>query len=326
MQASQPTNETRLPRAVLRKSAAIEARRAVRPESETDPAATPAPPATPSAAAAEPADPSTTSTPSAPPADPRHSDPEYWKHRFDATAGRLRAREDEHRDVVATLRQEIAELREQLQTRTAPSAPSVAEINLSEFFSPEQIKDLGEEDARAIAQAAMTTAMKTAKEVVVAELKPLRDQRQADAEEQARERKARFEEALEERVPNYRDIDKDEGWLAWLGTENEDGEERQQVLTRHCVALNAPAVAKMFETYLKTKHRAQPPVAPAGSGAAPSGDPPAARTEIAALGYPSKAEMKDFFTRSAIKKPGQFGFVTDEERAKFEARLKLPRR
>ena len=37
-------------------------------------------------------------------------------------------------------------------------------------------------------------------------------------------------------------------------------------------------------------------------------------------------EIKDFYTRSAIKKPGQFGYVTDKERAEFEARLKLPRR
>lgn len=326
MQASQPTNETRLPRAVLRKSASIEARRAANPGSETDSAASTTPPAVPAVAAADPSAATPTPTPQAPPADPRHSDPEYWRQRFESFQGRFRVREEEHKAQVTGLRQEIAELREQIQTRTAPSAPSATEIDLSEFFSPEQIKDLGEEDARAIAQAAMTTAMKTAKDVVAAELKPLRDQRQADAEEQARERRARFDEALEERVPNWRDLDKSEGWLAWLGQENEDGEERQQVLDRHCAALNAPAVAKMFETYLKTKQRPQPPVAPAGSGAAPSGDSPAARTEITALGYPSKGEIKDFFTRSAIKKPGQFGYVTEEERAKFEARLKLPRR
>ena len=46
----------------------------------------------------------------------------------------------------------------------------------------------------------------------------------------------------------------------------------------------------------------------------------------AGTGYPTQAEIKDFYKRSATKKPGDVGFVTDKERAEFEARLKLPRR
>lgn len=324
MQASQPSNETRLPRAVLRKSASIEARRATRAEPETDPAAPTATPAQPAAAAADPSAASPTPTPLAPPADPRHSDPEYWKHRFDAASGRLAAQSAEHREAIAALRQKIAELEEQVRLSASPSTPT--EVNLSEFFTPEQIKELGEDDAKTIAQAAMKAALKTAQDAVNAELEPLRAERKASAEDQAKQRVQQFEEKLEERVPNYREIDKDAGWLAWLAELNEDDEQRQAVLDRHCAAFNAPAVAKMFETYLKTKQRPAPPVAPAGTGAAPSGDPPAASATVAGQGYPTKVEMKDFFTRSAIKKPGQFGYVTDKERAEFEARLKLPRR
>ena len=75
MQASQATNETRLPRQVLKRSAEIQARldaeRAAR-EPETPPTegaptgVTPTPPA----------------DPAPPAADPREQDPAYWRHRF----------------------------------------------------------------------------------------------------------------------------------------------------------------------------------------------------------------------------------------------------
>lgn len=324
MQASQPSNETRLPRAVLRKSAALEARRASRTESETDPAATPTPSAQPPVVAADPSAVQPTPATAEPAPDPRHSDPNYWRLRFESFQGRFRVREDEHKAAVAALRQRVAELEEQVRLSTSPSTPT--EVNLSEFFTPEQIKELGEDDAKTIAQAAMKAALKTAQDAVNAELEPLRAERKADAEEAGKQRIRAFEEKLEERIPNYRDIDKEPGWIAWLTELNEDDEQRQAVLDRHCAALNAPAVAKMFETYLATKKRPAPPVAPAGTGAAPSGDPPAVPMTVAGQGYPTKAEIKDFYTRSAIKKPGQFGYVTDKERAEFEARLKLPRR
>jgi site-specific DNA-cytosine methylase len=83
-----------------------------------------------------------------PPEDPRHSDPTYWKHRFEAVAGRLRAREDEHKAAIGTLRQENDQLRTEilrLQQATPTSTPQ-ATINLAEFFTPEQIKNLGEDE------------------------------------------------------------------------------------------------------------------------------------------------------------------------------------
>lgn len=324
MQASQPSNETRLPRAVLRKSAALEARRASRAEPEPAPAATPTPPAQPPVAAADTSAAQPTPAAAEPAPDSRHSDPNYWRQRFESFQGRFRVREDEHKATVAALRQRIAELEEQVRLSASPSTPT--EVNLSEFFTPEQIKELGEDDAKTIAQAALKAALKTAQDAVNAELEPLRAQRKADAEEAGKQRMREFEEKLEERIPNYREIDKEPGWIAWLTELNEDDEQRQAVLDRHCAALNALAVAKMFEAYLKTKQRPAPPVAPAGTGAAPSGDPPAASLTVAGQGYPTKVEIKDFYTRSAIKKPGQFGYVTDKERAEFEARLKLPRR
>ena len=328
MQASQPSNETRLPRAVLKKGAAVAARFAARDEPETPPAATPAPPAAPpSAVVVDTPDPNAP-TPGAAAADPRENDPLYWKQRFQATAGRLRVREDEHKEAIKALRLENDQLRGQISTLQTSSQPQAGStIDLNQFFTAKQIEDLGEDDARAIAQAALTAAMQTAKQAIETEVAPLRKQREDDAKEAAKERRRKFDEAIEARVPNWREIDVSQDWLDWLDERDPVTKAiRGEVLDALCRSLDAEPVAAMFEDYLRSKTRAQPPVAPAGNGAAPSGDIPPAVPEAAGTGYPSKAEIKDFYTRSAIKKPGQVGFVTEAERAKFEARLKQPRR
>jgi hypothetical protein len=57
-----------------------------------------------------------------------------------------------------------------------------------------------------------------------------------------------------------------------------------------------------------------PPVAPPPAGAGGPDTPPAAATRS---GYPTPAEIKDFYKRAGL------GKVSDAERTTFEARLKL---
>ena len=327
-QASQPSNETRLPRAVVNRVAAATASRTPQ-QPDPEPPAAAAPSDAPNAPAAAVPDANAPKAPN-PPEDPRHSDPTYWKHRFEAVAGRLRAREDEHKAALSALRQENDQLRSEILRlqQEAPVSTPQATINLAEFFSPEQIKNLGEEDATAMAQAAVAAAMKIARETVANEIKPLLTKQQEDSEAEGKRRVAEFEEAIEEAIPNYKVLDKDEGWLTWLDEEDEStGMVRQEILTRHCARLDAPKVIKMFQAYLAQATPAAPPappVTPAGSGASGGDTPPA--PPVRGNGYPSQAEIKDFYKRSATKKPSDPGFVTDRERAEFEARLKLPRR
>lgn len=327
-QASQPSNETRLPRAVVRRVSAATAPRTPA-STDPEPPAAAAPSDAPNAPAAAVPDANAPKAP-ATPEDPRHSDPTYWKHRFEAVAGRLRAREDEHKAALSALRQESDQLRSEILRlqQAAPASAPQATVKLEEFFSPEQIKNLGEEDATAMAQAAVAAAMKIARETVANEIKPLLTRQQEDSEAQAKRQVAEFEEAIEEAIPNYRVLDKDEGWLTWLDGEDEStGMVRQEILTRHCARLDAPKVIKMFQTYLALAAPPAPPappVTPAGSGASGGDTPPAPAQR--GTGYPSQAEIRDFYRRSATKKPTDPGFVTDKERADFEARLKLPRR
>jgi hypothetical protein len=315
MQATPASNETRLPRQVLQRSAAITERLKAR-ESEADPAADPTPPAQPSADAAPPAAP----TPATPAPDPRESDPAYWKQRFKATEGVLRVERDERVAAERLLKQQVAELQDQIRTLQASAPPS--EIDTSQFLTAEQIETLGEEEAAAIVRAALKVAQAEARKIVDVEIKPLRDQREAEAAANVKSARERFLDGLIELVPNYDEIDKSEGWLRYLAQEVDvegvGSVRRQVLLDQNVSAANVKNVAAMFQAYLKSQERPAPPVAPRGTGAVSSGEEPSPAT--AGLIGLTSAEIKEFFKRAAT------GKVTDQERKTFELRRKLPRR
>jgi hypothetical protein len=306
MTASTAPNETRLPRQVVRQSEAIRARYTPPAEPETAPAGAPAAPA-----ATPAAPPATTSvTPATPAPDPRESDPNYWKQRFSVTQGIL-AKERTDRQAE---RNELIRKNTELQTASPKSTAPDAAIDLSKFYTPEQITQYGEEQCRVMAKTAMDAARATAQDLIDAAVRPLKEQRERDVTDAAASAKQKFVDKLAELHPSYPEDDVDPRWLTWLADE-ENGVQRQQLLDIHMQNGSAANVAKMFKAWKATTVTATPLVAPSGSGAAPTGDaPPPADTGLTA---PSDAEVKDYYKRSAI------GKVKEPERVAFEARLKL---
>lgn len=325
MQPNQASNETRLPRAVLRRSAAIQARLdAAKPPAEpenTDPSAAPT-----GAAPAEP--PPAPPAPPAPAGDPRETDPAYWKQRFSVTQGLLNSERQAH---VATARerdQQITELRGQIAGLQATSAPA-ATIDLTKYFTPDQIERFGEEQCEVMARTAITAAAASAKDLIDAEVRPLKQQRETAQADDARARQNAFLDALTEVWPTWRADDEDPRWKLWL-TETDDstGLVRDSILQQHLAAHRAAPIARMFDAWTKSEAaasapapaapvpapRPQPPVAPSGSGAASAAAPAA---PAPAGGAPTDAEVRDFYKRSAL------GKVKDTERVAFDARMRL---
>jgi hypothetical protein len=315
MQASTAKNETRLPRAVLKISdavkAGIDARAALK--TQQNPATGAQPPA------ADPVDPNPPANP-APPADPRENDIDYWRHLAKSTAGRLKVAGEERRAEADEFRRQITEL--QGQVRSLQATPSAsAEVDLTGLLTPEQIDLLGEDEAKAVARAAMSAAQRVAKEAIDAEIQPLKDAAKANKEQESKDRQAAFVDELTALVPTWREVNADAGFLEWLGANDE---EKQGRLDKFAGQLNAIKVAGLFKEFLKTKERPVPPVAPNGTGATGGADAQP-QQPAGAGGPPTKAEIDDFYKRSATRRRGQPGYVTDEERTKFEARLRLPR-
>lgn len=321
MQASTAKNETRLPRAVMRISESVQARideRNAQRGTKLDPVV-PDASAQPPQTATPPAD--LTPGPQVPESDPRESNPVYWKQRFLSTEGRLKAAVATHREETEALHQQVSELTEQIRNLQA-SAPA-PKTDLGELLTPEQVETLGEDQAQVIVETVMKAARKQVDTAIAAAVKPLKDRetRQQTADMEARKRE--FVEKLTELVPDYPEIDVSPGWLAWLEQEDSaSGYVRQELMNGHIAKGNAQAVAKFFNAYKATLPKTPaPPVAAAGSGAGPSGDALPAPTH--GLTRPSPAEITAFYTRCSTKRPGQPGYVTDQERMEFEKRLKL---
>lgn len=317
MQASTATNETRLPRAVLKMSQALNDKYPVSETKTPDPAEN-VPPVEgqdpPGEHAATPADPK-----QQPPADPRESDPEYWKQRFKCTAGVLATERTDRKAQVLQFNQRLTELQERVAQLQAK--PTNEPTDLGKYFTPEQVEELGEEECHARVAMIEKAVKDQLSAVIEREVKPLRDQREMQQVHDAQDRKAVFLDKLAELVPEYADIDTDQTFLSWLEQVNDDGIVRGDVLNKHVAAFNAPMVAKVFRDFMKTRTPApQPPVTPHGSGAGGSNTSPQTSSH---LRPPTDAEMRDYFKRAATRRKGQPGYVTDQERAEFEARLKL---
>lgn len=318
MQPNQ-ANETKLPRAVLRRSAAIAEKYKPREPDPANPAAEAAPAPGPAATPATPAE------PAAPAVDPRESDPAYWKQRFSVTSGLLTRERTENQTQVRALNQRIAEL-EAEASRIQATTPS--EIDLTQIFTPEQIEKFGEEQCRVMAKAAATTARTEAQKLIDAAVQPLKSSRDQDQAETNRRRQQEMRDQITEVYPAWTVDDKDPRWLAWLAEIDETTQtERQATLNAHITAGNGTAIGNMFRVWSKTIAPAPtppaptppaPPVTPSGSGASATVDiPPASNAQVDGLKPLTPGETKAFYTRAAINK------VTDAERKVFEARLAL---
>ena len=254
--------------------------------------------------------------------DPRYSDPAYWKQRFQVTYGMLDKERRERTHSESQLNQRISDLMEQLRLaqmhQPQPRSQTEDEVDLSQFFTPEQIEQYGEEQCKTLAQVSMRTGREAAQAAINEALKPIQEREKKSQEDREREAENAFYDALAEAVPDYLEIDADEAWRAWLAEiDPETGFQRQAILNNHVKKRNAAGTAALFNKFKLHSVRPEPVVAPQGSASRP--EAPIPQAAPAGGGYPSQAEIKDFYKRSSL------GKVKDDERARFEDRLKLPR-
>lgn len=316
------STETRLPRAVRERMARINEQLAAAPA-----AAAPTPPAPPPQAAAAEADaaaaaastettaPPAAPAPPAPAADPRENDPAYWRQRFNVTQGMLRSSQERLTEALAAKDAEIAQLRDKIRELEASSRTGGnGALDLSAFFTPEQIEHFGEEQCRAMASAATAAAQGEARRLFEAEVKPIQDRTRADAQRAAETRENEFWEKLAELVPDFQEVNASQSWLEWLAEPDETtGLVRQDILDRHRKSLNATGVAQVFKRFKAGQAKPPaPPVAPPRGVGSGSAETPAAPQK----GYPTRDEIRDFYKRAGI------GKVSDKERGEFEARLR----
>ena len=248
-------------------------------------------------------------------ADPRENDPAYWRQRFNVMQGMLRTQQATHREAVDEKDRVLTELRDRVRALEAKGNSGSDAVDTAMFFTPEQIERFGQDQCEAMAATAIKAARQSAQQLIDSELKPIRDKAKATADNATADKEAEFWEKLAEQAPDWETVDATDAWKEWLAENDPNsGLQRQDILDRHRGALNAIGVAKLFADFKKTKDRPTPPVAPprGAAGGANDGQP----SNVPALGYPTRQETREFYTKAKL------GKVTDKERAAFEARLR----
>lgn len=172
---------------------------------------------------------------------------EYWRHRFNVEAGRLRTATDENRTLKETLRtreQRIAELEQS-------AGQSAGSLTAQEVTNLDKLKDeYGPDLIDAIQQMIQSSQPKTG--ASDERLEKVEQRLQREEQERQDDLKARFWQEFTARVPNFREINADQGFLTWLsGIDSFSGVPRQQLLEDAQNKLDAGRLAGIFEAYSK---------------------------------------------------------------------------
>lgn len=230
----------KLPRAIqeeIERAEAIE--KALNAQQE--PVAEPAPTeASPEAQPMEPPPPELVAeTPEQPQADDPNS--ETWEHRYRVLQGKY------DRDV-PVLHAKVRELEAQMiqMAQRAESQPTASSPQASPDATPEEIDTYGEDLVNLMRRVAAAEAVRRQAETLD-RVDRVESSLQLTAED-------RFYANLTTRVPQWKDIDNEPGWLSWLGEYDPiGGMSRQDALNAAANSGDANRVASIFEAYLRTR-------------------------------------------------------------------------
>lgn len=239
---------------------------------------------------------------------------QYWLDRVKTVEGMFRAKYKRRIDGLQTELKAARDAIRELESKRQDSA----EIDLSEFFTAEQIEVLGEDQAMIQASVIKKQATKIARDLVEREVLPLQKQRKDDEDEEAQDEQLKFLSRLSALCPHWKEVNVDPRWLVYLEqVEPNSGFYRQEIITKAQDNGDAERVARMIREFEATLSPvpvpAEPSRVPAGHGAPAGSPPPPPETN---QGPPSKYEIRDHFKRKSI------GKISQQEISEFQARMK----
>lgn len=215
------------------------------------------PPSQPETPAPAPA-PAAASSTSAPAETPREQTVEYWMQRFNVVRGKLDAevpalhRQLSERDArIAALEAQVAALK---ASTPAPPAPTPASPDLGSF-DPELV-DMTRQIARQVAQEAMQAFQPPAS----APVSPNPPPTPAGPTPEQQAAQERFLDQLNDLVDDWRTIDAENAWRAYLAQiEPDTGNPRQVRLNAAVRAFDVLTTASIFNGYKRARNARQTP-------------------------------------------------------------------
>lgn len=257
-----------------------------------------APPAAPPAEAAAPPPPVVTPevTPAPPPAEP----PVDWKARYESAQGRLR-RQDR---IIGDYEARLAGLEATIASMHA--APTPGPTAPTSSLTPAEVETYGQEFLDVVAKRAQEVV---SPEVVALkkQVEDLQKQLGSTAEVVASDARSRMLRDLDQTVPRWRQLNRDEKFLDWLDlSDTYSGAIRHHLLKDAFARNDTDRVRAFFQGFLDTEAAAAPPLDPT---ATPPASPPGDKVPLETFAAPGRAKSaapppspaeKPFFTRAQV--------------------------
>lgn len=268
-----------------------------------------APDATPDTPAATEATPQAPVEPPAPPAPvvPQESDADKLAQKYRVLQGKYEAEVPRLAHQNQDLQRQLAEMKDRLEAvlnkpADEPKKPLVTEKDVEDFGA--DMVDM----VRRTAQATIDSVLAREMSQLLNRLSTLENTVNGVAGRQMMTEEQRFYAELEKEVPNWKQIDTEEGWLNWLTEEDPlSGEVRQELLNRAVSKKDAARVAKLFKAYAPAKPA---PAAPSKSEL----ERQVAPSRASASNVPTRTE-KQTWNDAAVN-----AFYADIRKGKFAGR------
>jgi len=251
------------------------------------------------------------------PEQPKAEDEQSWEHRYKSMKGRYDRANEQMRSLseqVASLQNVIATM----QVSSAAPAEKGEEAAIERLITPEEENDYGQEFLKVVGKKAKEELLPVINkyEAKIAELEA---RLQGVNGYVAQDARTRMLSSLDEKVPNWREINKDENFLTWLQLPDlYSGAIRHELLKAAFERNDTPRVQAFFTGFLAEEAALDPASAETGRTEAP------AKMSLENLAAPGRAKSaaatsapaeKPIFTRAQIAK-----FYADAAAGKFKGR------
>lgn len=249
---------------------------------------------------------------------PKSEDDQSWEHRYKSMKGRY----DRANDQLRGLSEQVASLQNVIATmQVSNSTPSDAKTEqaVERFITPEEENDYGQEFLKVVGKKAKEELLPVINkyEAKIAELEARLKGVDGYVTQDAR---TRMLSSLDEKVPNWREINKDDNFLNWLQLPDlYSGAIRHELLKEAFERNNTPRVQAFFTGFLAEEAALDP-----ASGETGRTEAPANKVSLENLAAPGRAKSaaatnapaeKPIFTRAQIAK-----FYADATAGKYKGR------
>lgn len=239
-----------------------------------------------------------------------------WEHRYKSMKGRF----DRSQDQLRQMSEQIQSLQSVIATMQATTAPASkeAEEAIERLITPEEENDYGQDFLKVVGKKAKEELLPVIKkyENKIAELEARLQGVNGYVAQDARQRMLDY---LSDKIPNWRDLNKDDTFLDWLQLPDlYSGAIRHELLKAAFERNDAPRVAAFFTGFLAEEAAVAPAMDETGRS-----EPPA-KMSLEKLAAPGRAKSaaatnapaeKPIFTRAQIAK-----FYADAAAGKYRGR------